>query len=81
MFADGNTNLFCKSKVVKTLFLKANIKFEKKFIMVSGKQTFFKQIKLDSHFTTFKIEIICLCTLAVLKINNYKIKRSSSMNF
>ena len=43
MFADGNTNLFCKSKVVKTLFLKANIKFEKKFIMVSGKQTFFKQ--------------------------------------
>ena len=30
MFADGNTNLFCKSKVVKTLFLKANIKFEKK---------------------------------------------------
>ena len=43
MFAYGNTNLFCKSKVVKTLFLKANIKFEKKFIMVSGKQTFFKQ--------------------------------------
>ena len=28
MFAD-NTNLFCKSKTVKTLFLKLNIELEK----------------------------------------------------
>ena len=41
IFAD-NTNLFCKSKTVKTLFLKANIELKKNFGMVSSKKTIFK---------------------------------------
>ena len=42
MFAD-DTNLFCKSKTVTTLFLKANAELKKNFGMVSSKQAIFKR--------------------------------------
>ena len=81
MFTD-NANLFFKSKTVKTFFLKANLELEKNFKMLSSKQTFFKLDK--TRFTLFhKVQDRdnLSLQLPVLNINNYKIKKPSSIKF
>ena len=74
MFAD-DTNLFCKSKTVKTLFLKANINLKKKLEWLQA-----NKLSLNKDKTRF-IFFLKLqdrdnlpLQLPVLKINNYEIK-------
>ena len=55
MFAD-DTNLFCKSKTVKTLFLKANIEIKKNFGMVSGKQS--NMAKHELRITSYVLRVM-----------------------
>ena len=81
MFAD-NTKLFCKGKTVKTLFLKANIDLKK----ISE---WFQANKLSLNEDKTRFTLLhnledrdnLLLQLPVLKINNYEIKRSSSIKF
>ena len=81
MFADY-TNLFCKSKTVKTLFLKANIELKK-----ISEQFQANKLSLNKDKTRFKLfdklqdrDNLPL-QLPVLKINNYEFKRSSCIKF
>ena len=79
MFADDR-NLFCKSKTVNTLFLEANMELKKfsewfqtnKLSLSEAKTRFTLFYKLQ-HGDNLPLQ------LPVLKINNYEIKRSSSI--
>ena len=81
MFAD-DTNLFCKNKTIKTLFLKANIDLKKNSEWFQANKLSLNKDK--SRFIIFH-ELQYRDNLplqqSVLKINNYKIERSSSMKF
>ena len=81
MFAD-NTNLFCKGKTVKTLFLKANIHLKKISEWFQANKLSLNEDK--TRFTLFhKLQDRdnLPLQLPVLKIDNCKIKRSSSIKF
>ena len=81
MFAD-DTNLFCKSKTVKTLFLKANIELQKISEWFQANKLSLNEDK--TRFTLFhKLQDRdnLPLQLPALKINNYKIERSSSIKF
>ena len=81
MFAD-DTNLFCKSKTVKTLFLKANIELKKISEWFQANKLSLNEDK--TRFTLFhKLQDRdnLPLQLPVLKINNYEIKRSTSIKF
>ena len=81
MFAD-DTNLFCKSKTVKTLFLKANIELQKISEWFQANKLSLNEDK--TRFTLFhKLQDRDNLPLQppVLKTNNYKIERSSSIKF
>ena len=76
------TNLFCKSKTVKTLFLKENIKLKKNSEWFQA-----NKLSLNKDKTRFRLfhkiqdrDNLPL-QLPVLRINNYEIKRSSSIKF
>ena len=81
MSAD-DTNLFCRSKTVKTLFLKANIKLKKISEWFQANKLSLNKDK--TRFTLFhKLQDRdnLPLQLPVLKINNYEIKRSTSIKF
>ena len=81
MFAD-DTSLFCKSKSVITLFLKANIELKKNSEWFQASKLYLNEDK--TRFTLFhKLQDRdnLPLQLPVLKINNYEIKRSSSIKF
>ena len=81
MFA-GNTNLFFKSKTVKTLFLKANIELKKISEWFQANKLSLNKDK--TRFTLFhKLQDRdnLPLQLPVLKINNYEIKRLTSIQF
>ena len=81
MFAD-DTILFCKSKSVKTLFLKANIELKKMSKWFQANKLSLNEDK--NRFTLFhKVQDRdnLPLQLPVLMINNYEIKRSSSIKF
>ena len=81
MFAD-DTNLFCKSKTVKTLFLKANIELKKISEWFQANKLSLNEDK--TRFTLFyKLQDRdnLPLQLPVLKINNYEIKRWTSIKF
>ena len=81
MFAD-DTNSFCKNKTVKTLFLKANIELKKISEWFQANKLSLNEDK--ARFTLFhKLQDRdnLPLQLPVLKINNYEIKRSSSIKF
>ena len=81
LFAD-DTNLICKSKTVKTLFLKANIELEKSSEWFQANKLSLNEDK--TRFTLFyKLQDRdnLPLQLPILKINNYKIKRSISIKF
>ena len=76
------TNLFCKIKTVKTLFLKENIKLKKNSEWFQA-----NKLSLNKDKTRFRLfhkiqdrDNLPL-QLPVLRINNYEIKRSSSIKF
>ena len=74
MFAD-NTNLFCKSKTVKTLFMKANINLKKILEWFQANKLSLNEDK--TRFTLFlKLQDRdnLPLQLPVLEINNYEIK-------
>ena len=80
MFA-GKRNLFRKSKNIKSLFLKANIKLEKISEWFQANVLSLNEDK--TRFTLFhKLQngVNVPLQLPVLKINNYNIKRLSSIN-
>ena len=78
----GNTNLLCKSKTVRSLFLKANVELEKtsewfpanRLSLNEGKTRFTLFHKLQDR-DNLPLQ------LPALNINNYKIKRSISIKF
>ena len=79
MFAD-DTNLFCKSKTVKTLFLKANIELQKISEWFQANKLSLTEDK--TRFTLFhKLQDRDNLPLQrlTLKMNSYKIKRSISI--
>ena len=79
MFAD-DTSLFCKSKSVITLFLKANIELKKNSEWFQASKLYLNEDK--TRFTLFhKLQDRdnLPLQLPVLKINDYEIKSSSSI--
>ena len=74
MFAD-DTNLFCKSKTLKTLF-ESKYRALKNFGMVSSKQSLNEDKTRFTLFHNLQDRVNLPLQLPVLKINNYKIKRS-----
>ena len=82
-FAD-DTNLFCKSKTVKTLFTKANTGLKKISEWFQA-----NKLSLNEDKTRFKVfhklqdkdNLPLHLASPVLKINKYEIKISSSMKF
>ena len=83
MFADSTD--FCKSKTVRTLFLKANVKLEKISEWFQANHAIIQSLNEDkTRFTLFhklhERDNLPL-QLPVLKINNYKIERSTSIKF
>ena len=79
MFA-GERNLFHKSKNIKSLFLKANIELEKISEWFQANKLSLNEDK--TRFTLFhklQNDVNLPLQLPVLKINNYKIKRLSSI--
>ena len=79
MFA-GKRNLFRKSKNIKSFFLKANIELEKISEWFQANKLSLNEDK--TRFTLFhKLQngVNLPLQLPVLKINNYNIKRSSSI--
>ena len=81
MFA-GDTNLFCKSKTVKTLFLKANIELKNILEWFQANKLSLNEDK--TRFTFFyKLQERnnLPLQLPILKINYYEIKRSISIKF
>ena len=78
----GNTNIFCKSKTVRTLFLKANIELEKTSEWFQANRLSLNEGK--TRFTLFhKLQDRDNLPLQLpsLNINNYKIKGSISIKF
>ena len=81
MFAD-DTNLFCSNKKIKPLFLKGNLKLRKIFEWFRANKLSLKEDK--TRFTLFhrpQDRDNQPLRLPALKINDYEIKRSSSIKF
>ena len=81
MFAD-NTNLFCSNKEIKPLFLKANLKLRK--ISEWSRANKLSSNKDKTRFTIFhrsQDRDNLPLPLPALKIDDYEIKRSSSIKF
>ena len=75
MFAN-DTNLFCKSKTVKTLFLKVNIKLKKNSkLFLENKLSLNEDKTRFTLFHTFQDRDNLPLQLPVLKVNNYKRNR------
>ena len=77
MFAD-DTNLFCSGKHMKTLFQTANIEaiwFQANKISLNQSKTKFTLIYKSWDNDNLGLK------LPILKINNFEIKRSSSIKF
>ena len=81
MFAD-DTNLFCSSKDIKTLFLNTNLELKKIFEWFWA-----NKLSLNEDKTTFTLfqsiqdrDNLPLC-LPILKINDYDMKRSPFIKF
>ena len=71
-----DANLFCKSKTVKTLFLKANIEwFQENKLSLNEYKTRFTLFHKLQDKDNLPLQ------LPVLKINNYEIKRLTSIKF
>ena len=80
-FAD-DTQLFCKSATVRTLFLKANIELKKIPEWFQAKKLSLNKDKTSfTFFHTLQDRDNLPLQPSVLKINNYKIKTSSSITF
>ena len=81
MFAD-DTNLFYKSKTVKTLFLKANIELKKISQSFQANKLSLNEDKTRCKlFYKVQDRDNLPLQLPILKINNYEIKRSTSIKF
>ena len=81
MFPD-KTNLICKIKTVKTLFLKANIELKKiSEWLQANKLSLNKDKTKFTFFHKLQDRDNLPLQVPVLKINNYVIKRSSSIKF
>ena len=78
MFAD-DTNLFCKSKTVKTLFLKANIELEKIGMVQANKLSLNKDKTRFTLLHKLQDRDNLPLQLLTLKMNSFKIKRSISI--
>ena len=81
MFAD-DTNLFCSGKHIETLFQTANIELEKMAIWFQANKPFLNESK--TKFTlvnkSWGKDNLPL-KLPILKINNFEIKRTTSIKF
>ena len=81
MFAD-DTNLFCSSNDIKTLFLNTNLELQKIYKWFQA-----NKLSLNEDKTTFTLfhriqdRDSSPLRLPILKINDYDIKRSSSIKF
>ena len=81
MFPD-KTNLFCKSKTASTHFLKANMQLEKISEQFQANKLYLNKDKTRfTFFHKFHDRDNLLLQLPVIKINNHKIKRPSSITF
>ena len=81
IFAD-DTNLFCSGKHIKTLFQTANIELEKIAICFQANKLSLNESK--TKFTLFHIswdKDNLPLKLPILKINNFEIKRTTSIEF
>ena len=81
MFAD-DTNLFCSGKHIKTLFQTANIELEKIAIWFQANKLSLNESK--TKFTLFHKswdKDNLPLKLPILKINNFEIKRTTSIKF
>ena len=77
-FAD-DTNLFCSNKKIRPLFLKANLELRKISEWFRANKLSLNEDK--SRFTLFLATLFLPLRLPALKINDYEIKRSSSIKF
>ena len=73
MFAD-DTNSFCSGKQIKTLFQTANIELEKIAIWFQA-----NKLSLNENKTKFTLNLPL--KLPILKLNNFEIKRTTSIKF
>ena len=81
MFVD-DTNLFCSGKHVKTLFQTANIELKKTAIWFQANKLSLKESK--TKFTLFhksRNKDNLPLKLPILEINNFEIKRTTSLKF
>ena len=81
MFAD-DTNLFCSGKHIRTLFQTANIEIDKIAIWFQVNKLCLNESKTKfTLFHKFWDKDNLPLKLPILKINNFKIKRTTSVKF